>query len=76
MSLISTVGIYGGGAASYLYTFCAVYVCWSLALMSDGPTAAKAFGSASPRPLGVAWDTRDKAFEAILSTKCKAESLG
>ena len=26
MSLISTVGIYGGGAASYLYTFRAVYV--------------------------------------------------
>ena len=76
MSLISTVGTHGGGAASYLYSFCAVYVCWSLALMSDGPTAAKAFGSASPRPLGVAWDTRHKAFKVFLSTQCKAESLG
>ena len=36
--------------------------------MSDVvPKAAKAFGPASPRPLGVAWDTRDRAFKVLLS---------
>ena len=78
---ISTVGTHGGGVASCFCAFCAMYVCWSLSLMSEVPPAAKAFGSASPLPLGVARDTLDKAFKVLFlalcaSTLCKAESLG
>ena len=68
---ISSVGTHGGGVASFFFAFCAMYVCWSLSLMSEVPPAAKAFGSASPRPLRVARDTRDKAFKVFICTLCK-----